>query len=111
MTATVAAPQGNQFGVLLAIFLVIAFTTCVVLWVHERRWDAARRGTPPARPAARHPRRPHPVAGRLPRGGRARRGGRLTGALEMAEDETPTEEFPVAPARFRTGCRSLCSRR
>jgi uncharacterized membrane protein len=39
MTATVAAPTGNQFGVLLIIFLVLAFTTCVVLWVHERRWD------------------------------------------------------------------------
>jgi uncharacterized membrane protein len=39
MTATVATPNGNQFGVLLAIFLIVAFTTCVVLWVHERRWD------------------------------------------------------------------------
>jgi hypothetical protein len=39
MTATVAAPTGDQFGVLLAIFLVITFATVVVLWVHERRWD------------------------------------------------------------------------
>jgi uncharacterized membrane protein len=39
MTATVAAPTGNQFGVLLIIFLILAFTTCVVLWIHERRWD------------------------------------------------------------------------
>jgi len=39
MTATVAAPTGNQYGVLLAIFLTITFTTCVVLWVHEHRWD------------------------------------------------------------------------
>lgn len=38
-TATVAAPTGNQFGVLLAIFLVITFVTCVVLWVHEQRSD------------------------------------------------------------------------
>ena len=38
-TATVAAPTGNQFGIILAIFLVITFTTCVVLWVHEHRWD------------------------------------------------------------------------
>jgi len=37
--ATVAAPQGNQFGVLLAIFLVITFTTVVVYWNHERRMD------------------------------------------------------------------------
>jgi hypothetical protein len=39
MTATVAPPTGNQFGVLLVIFLVITFATVVVLWVHERRWD------------------------------------------------------------------------
>jgi uncharacterized membrane protein len=39
MTATVAAPTGDQFGVLLAIFLVIGLATVVVLWVHERRWD------------------------------------------------------------------------
>jgi hypothetical protein len=39
MTATVAPPTGDQFGVLLAIFLVITFATVVVLWVHEWRWD------------------------------------------------------------------------
>jgi hypothetical protein len=39
MNATVAAPTGNQFGVLLAIFLVITFATVVVYWNHERRMD------------------------------------------------------------------------
>lgn len=39
-TATVAPPDGNQFAVLLAMFLLVALITVVVLWMHERRWDA-----------------------------------------------------------------------
>jgi hypothetical protein len=38
-TATVAQPSGNQFAVLLCMFLLVSFITCVVLWIHERRSD------------------------------------------------------------------------
>jgi hypothetical protein len=39
-TATVAQPSGNQFAVLLVMFLLVSAITCVALWVHEQRWDA-----------------------------------------------------------------------
>jgi hypothetical protein len=38
MTAA-AASASTQANVAVVLILVIAFTTCVVLWVHERRWD------------------------------------------------------------------------
>jgi len=39
VTATVAPPNGNGFAVLLCMFLIVSAITCVVLWIHERRWD------------------------------------------------------------------------
>lgn len=39
MTATVAPPNGNGFAVLLCMFLLVSAITCLVLWIHERRWD------------------------------------------------------------------------
>jgi uncharacterized membrane protein len=36
---TAAASASTQANVAVVMIVVIAFTTCVVLWVHERRWD------------------------------------------------------------------------
>jgi uncharacterized membrane protein len=103
MTATVAAPTSNQFGVLLAIFLVLAFTTCVVLWVHERRWDRHDDEL------AIHHEQLATLAGRLQSLADflgvdvhdARDDS--PAALAMTEDETPTEEFPIAPPTVPDG--------
>jgi uncharacterized membrane protein len=115
MTATVAAPTSNQFGVLLAIFLVLAFTTCVVLWVHERRWDRHDDEL------AVHHEQLATLAGRLqsiadfldvdvhdarddsPGAESRTREAESKVAFELPPDETPTEEFPVAPATVPDG--------
>jgi len=95
--ATVAAPQGNQFGVLLAIFLVITFTTVVVYWNHERRMD---------RNEALVDEQLATLAGRIQS---------LADFLgvdindaqddspEALAEEPPTEEFEIAPATVPDG--------
>jgi hypothetical protein len=99
MTATVAAPTSNHFGVLLAIFLVITFATVVVLWIHERRWDAHEHEL------AIHHEQLATLAGRLQS---------LTDFLGVdvhdARDDSPaaladadTEEFPIAPPTVPDG--------
>jgi uncharacterized membrane protein len=99
MTATVAAPTGNQFGVLLAIFLVLAFTTCVVLWVHERRWDRHDDEL------AVHHEQLATLAGRL-----QSLADFLGVDVHDARDDSPaaladadTEEFPIAPPTVPDG--------
>jgi hypothetical protein len=101
MTATVAAPTGDQFGVLLAIFLVITFATVVVLWVHEQRWDRHEAEI------AVHHEHLATLAGRIQS---------LADFLHvdvhderddsptaLEEDDAPTEEFPAIPATEPSG--------
>jgi uncharacterized membrane protein len=107
VTATVAAPTGNQFGVLLAIFLVITFATVVVLWVHERRWDRHEAEL------AVHHEQLATLAGRLQS---------IADFLQVdvhdARDDSPAALAMRTPRSSRsrrqlcrTGFRSLCSRR
>jgi hypothetical protein len=99
MTATVAAPTGNQFGVLLAIFLVLTFATVVVLWVHERRWDRHDDEL------AAHHEQLATLAGRL-----QSIADFLGVDVHDARDDSPaaladadTEEFPIAPPTVPDG--------
>jgi uncharacterized membrane protein len=99
MTATVAAPTGDQFGVLLAIFLVITFATVVVLWVHERRWDRHEAEI------AIHHEQLATLAGRI-----QSLADHLGVDVHDARDDSPqaleeadTEEFPALPATEPSG--------
>jgi uncharacterized membrane protein len=110
MTATVAAPTGDQFGVLLAIFLVITFATVVVLWVHERRWDRHEAEI------AVHHEQLDTLAGRIQSLADflgvdvhdARDDSPQALAMEEEDvfpmpDDAPTEEFPALPATVPDG--------